>query len=131
MIFVDSGAWYALLVQDDPDHQKARAWVATNHERLVLTDYILDETLTLLQARGQRKQAITFGNQMFDLESADLELVNLEDIEAAWEVFQKFSDKNWSFTDCTSKVVMERLNISTAFSFDHHFHQFGSIVVVP
>lgn len=67
MIFVDTGAWYALLVNDDPDHQKARAWVAANRERLVLTDYILDETLTLLRARGQKKQAITFGYDILDL----------------------------------------------------------------
>lgn len=30
------------------------------------------------------------------------------DFDAAWEVFQKFEDKAWSFTDCTSRVVMER-----------------------
>lgn len=131
MIFADSGAWYALLVQDDPDHQNARAWVATNRERLVLTDYILDETLTLLRARGQQKQAIKFGNDILDLEVADLILLTLEDIESAWEVFQKYADKEWSFTDCTSKVVMERLGITTAFAFDQHFHQFASMVVVP
>ena len=39
--------------------------------------------------------------------------------------------KGWSFTDCTSKVIMERLNISTAFSFDEHFEQFGSVIRVP
>lgn len=131
MIFVDTGAWYALLVNDDPDHQKARAWVAANRELLVLTDYILDETLTLLRARGQKKQAITFGYDILDLEVADFYLVSLEDIEAAWEVFQKYSDKEWSFTDCTSKVVMERLGITTAFAFDQHFRQFGNVVVVP
>ncbi|MBL8824680.1 MAG: PIN domain-containing protein [Planctomycetia bacterium] len=131
MIFVDTGAWYALLVNDDPDHQKARAWVAANRERLVLTDYILDETLTLLRARGQKKQAITFGYDILDLEVADFYLVSLEDIESAWDIFQKYSDKEWSFTDCTSKVAMERLGITTAFAFDQHFRQFGNVVVVP
>lgn len=131
MIFVDTGAWYALLVNDDPDHQKARAWVAANRELLVLTDYILDETLTLLRARGQKKQAITFGYDILDLEVADFYLVSLEDIESAWDIFQKYSDKEWSFTDCTSKVVMERLGITTAFAFDQHFRQFGNVVVVP
>jgi predicted nucleic acid-binding protein len=137
MIFVDSGAWYALLVQDDPDHQKAPAWVATNHERLVLADYVLDETLTLLRARGQKKQANTFGSEIFDLDIAeftlvtveDIELVTVEDIEAAWEVFQKFADKDWSFTGCTSKVVIERMGIKTAFAFDQHFRQFGAVTV--
>jgi len=47
---------------------------------------------------------------------------------AAWEVFEKFNkDKDWSFTDCTSKVVMERLGIREAFAFDHHFDQMGFV----
>ena len=32
----------------------------------------------------------------------------------AWETFEQFDDKNWSFTDCTSKVVMEQLGIKIA-----------------
>jgi predicted nucleic acid-binding protein len=49
----------------------------------------------------------------------------------AWETFRQFDDKSWSFTDCTSKVVMEQLNIKVAFAFDHHFQQFGTVQVVP
>jgi len=131
MIFVDTGAWYALLVSDDSHHQQARAWVAANRERLVLTDYILDETLTLLRVRGQYQQAITFGKEIIENNKAELILLTLDDLEAGWEVFQKYADKQWSFTDCTSKVVMERLGIVKAFAFDQHFHQFGSITVVP
>jgi predicted nucleic acid-binding protein len=45
---------------------------------------------------------------------------------AAWEVFERFNqDKEWSFTDCTSKVVMENLGIQHVFAFDHHFDQMG------
>jgi hypothetical protein len=53
------------------------------------------------------------------------------DIQQTWSVFRRFSDKNWSFTDCSSKIVMEQFQISTAFVFDHHFRQFGSVQVVP
>ncbi len=131
MIFVDSGAWFSLLVKDDPDHQNARAWFDNNNDRLILTDYILDETLTLLRARKQHKHAIELGEAILNQDRADLVFLNLEDIEAAWEVFRQYSDKLWSFTDCTSKVVMERLGLTTAFAFDQHFRQFGNIYVVP
>lgn len=131
MIFVDTGAWYSLMVHDDPRHADALSWFQNNHERLVTTDYILDETLTLFRSRGFQRQAIDFGQKILDQITADLDLVNLEDIESAWDVFHTYADKEWSFTDCTSKVVMERLGITTAFAFDHHFHQFGSVVVVP
>ena len=33
--------------------------------------------------------------------------------------------------DCTSRVVMERLRATTAVAFDEHFHQFGSVSIVP
>ena len=49
----------------------------------------------------------------------------------AWFAFSRFADKDWSFTDCTSKVVIERFGISKAFTFDHHFHQFGSLEIFP
>jgi predicted nucleic acid-binding protein len=45
-------------------------------------------------------------------------------------VFQRFHDKEWSFTDCTSRVVMQRLGIQRAFAFDDHFRQFGTVTVV-
>jgi len=57
--------------------------------------------------------------------------LNSEDIAETWEAFKGFSDKEWSFTDCSSKVVMEKLGIIRAFAFDIHFKQFGTIVVVP
>ena len=52
-----------------------------------------------------------------------------EELEkAAWEVFEQFNqDKTWSFTDCTTKVVMDSLGIQHVFTFDHHFEQMGFI----
>lgn len=45
--------------------------------------------------------------------------------------FFQFDDKLWSYTDCLSRVMMERLGIVEAFVFDDHFRQFGSVIVVP
>jgi predicted nucleic acid-binding protein len=47
------------------------------------------------------------------------------------QVFLKYDDKQWSFADCTSKVVIEKLHLAAALSFDHHFKQFGTVAVVP
>ncbi len=63
MIFVDTGAWYASLVPTDPDHQSAAHWLATNHYPLLTTDYVMDETLTLLRVRGERKRALLLGTR--------------------------------------------------------------------
>ena len=131
MIFVDSGAWYSSLIPTDPDHAAALAWLAQNTEALLTTDYIVDETLTLLRARGQNLRANTLGTAFVDGSAAALHFVTLDEFQGAWELFQRFSDKEWSFTDCTSKIVIEKLGLTTAFSFDHHFRQFGTVRVVP
>ena len=39
--------------------------------------------------------------------------------QAAWTVFERFNqDKEWSFTDCTSKMVMDHLGVRQVFAFD-------------
>lgn len=43
----------------------------------------------------------------------------------ALELFGRYSDKEWSFTDCVSFTTMRRLNVTKAFTFDKHFRQAG------
>src|ERR1700752_236173 len=131
MIFVDTGAWYASLVPTDPDHERAVEWLAENDSPLLTTDYVIDEILTLLRVRGERRRALLLGSRFFTQALAEINKITDADLTVAWRTFEQFDDKNWCFTDCTSKVVMERLSIKVAFAFDHHFHQFGTIQVVP
>ena len=48
-----------------------------------------------------------------------------------WVLFQRYRDKAFSFTDCTTFALMTRLRIAAAFAFDIHFRQYGRLVVVP
>ena len=41
------------------------------------------------------------------------------------EIFKKYGDKELSFTDCTSFVLMKNLKLRKAFTFDEHFKQIG------
>jgi len=43
----------------------------------------------------------------------------------AWQLFQRYRDKRYSFTDCVSFAVMKRLKLKTALTFDKHFTQAG------
>ena len=134
MIFVDTGAWVAFASPDDQYHLIATQWMRANRQPFVTTDYVIDETLTLLKARGEPIRAQQLGTLLFggNIGSfAELYYLVEDDILNAWQVFLTYSDKEWSFTDCTSKVVIERLGITHAFAFDHHFRQFGSVAVVP
>ncbi len=131
MIFVDSGGWFASVVTDDDDYTAAKIWLQENKEPLFTTNYIVDETLTLLRARGENQKALEIGNLFFRGLLADVYHLSPEDILQSWKIFQKFSDKNWSFTDCSCKFICEKFGINKAFSFDKHFRQFGSIIIVP
>ena len=131
MIFVDTGAWFACVVPWDANHAVASAWLSQNRDPLITTDFILDETLTLLRARNETPRAIAQGDQLFGGTWAKLHSVTEQDTRNAWQLFRNYADKEWSFTDCTSKVVIEKLGLTTAFSFGHHFRQFGSVRVVP
>jgi predicted nucleic acid-binding protein len=131
MIFVDTSAWFAAIVPTDRNHADAARWLAANREALVTTDYVVGETVTLLRVRGEKMRALTFGRQLFTGDAIRIHHVSKLDVLNAWQVFGEFADKEWSFTDCTSKVVMEALGLTQAFAFDHHFRQFASVAVVP
>ena len=105
--------------------------LAANNSPLLTTDYVVDETLTLLRVRGERQRALHLGERFFRDGLAEIHKITAADLLLAWETFQQFDDKGWSFTDCTSKVVMEQLGVTVAFAFDHHFKQFGTVQVVP
>jgi predicted nucleic acid-binding protein len=130
-VFVDTGAWFAWCVPSDRDHAAASAWFKRNTNPLVTTDYIVDELLTVLKVRGEYQRALEVGPSLLNGDVCYLEWVTRDDIQEAWRVFSTHRDKGWSFTDCVSRVVMERLGITTAVAFDEHFRQFGTVAVVP
>ncbi len=131
MIFVDTGGWFGSIVPTDENHEKAKVWFLQNREILITSNYVVDETLTLFRARGENERALQIGEQFFNGSLASVYDLSSEDIIETWKVFKQYSDKDWSFTDCSSKVVMGKLGINCAFAFDIHFRQFGNILVVP
>ncbi|CAN5606899.1 hypothetical protein BH10ACI3_BH10ACI3_00310 [soil metagenome] len=80
MIFVDSGAWFAGIVMDDVDHNVASQWFELNTEHLFVTDYIIDETLTLLRARGEYRRAIEIGDLFFGSEDVFVHFLSEQEI---------------------------------------------------
>ncbi len=132
MIFVDTSAWFAAHVPTEPEYDRARSIVSAGRpESLVTSDFVLDETLTLFQARGEFERAKEIGRRMLEQSICRLVRVDETDIAKAWTIFSQHCEQGWSFTDCTSLVVMQRLGIKVACAFDDHFRQFGGMTVVP
>ena len=115
----------------DKDHTAALEWFTQNRPKLVLTDYILDELLTLALFRVDKKFALLVSRKVRDLFSPDINKITEQDFNEAWEVFDSYQDKDWSFTDCTSYVFIKRSGILKSFAFDPHFDQFGVVVRQP
>jgi uncharacterized protein len=130
MIFVDTSAWFALFVPIDPDHQRIRDCFAANPGPVLTTDYCIDETLTLLLVRGETSRAMEAGREFFERGFTRVHFVSPQQIHRAWVFFQQRAANGWSFTDCTSFVVINDLQIPSAASVDTHFRQFG-VTVIP
>ena len=130
MIFVDTSAWFARNVASEKEHAKVQAWFKQNDQPLTTTDYCIDETLTLLIARGRVQRALEVGKALFQQNLSIIHYLKPNQIQRAWILFQQRAASGWSFTDCTSKVVIDDLGINTAVALDDHFRQFG-IAVVP
>lgn len=139
MIFVDTGAWFAAAVRNDPDHGAAMAWLSRNREPLITSDYVMAETATLIRmrdktVRGHRlavRLAVRVATSLLRQQSAILEKVTDRDLAQALNVFRKYADHAFSFVDCTSFVVMERLGLAQAFAFDRHFDAYPGIRRAP
>ena len=127
--FVDTGAWFAYVNGADPDHQRVRQILDQPRGRLVTSSYVFDETVTLTQARLGHRRAVAVGRTLLDLAVVELLSVTPADERAAWSLFEKRGDKSYSFTDCTSFVLMRREKIATAVALDEHFSQEGFVAV--
>lgn len=132
-LFVDTSAWDAIADSADPHYELALLFQAeiTGRYRLVITNYVLDELFTLLLINVGYARAVTFKHKLDLLvQHKILQVIWVSETIAAeaWEVFERFNvDKQWSFTDCVSYVVMKQNEIDEVFAFDHHFEQMGYI----
>ena len=84
---------------------------------------MFDETVTLTQARLGHRRAVAVGRTLLDPAIVDLLRVTPVDERTAWALFERRPDKSYSFTDCTSFVLMRRERIGHAIALDEHFAQ--------
>lgn len=134
MIFLDTGAFLAIENRRDAHHKAALAFrdaCLQAGETFITSDYVLDESYTIIRLRAGHAVAVGFGEDVRASRVLRVEYLTPEILEAAWRIFKAFADKEFSFTDCTSFALMERLHISTAFTFDEHFRQYGHFLVRP
>jgi predicted nucleic acid-binding protein len=127
-IFVDTSGFYALLVQADRQHLRAKEYLrqaARSRGRFVTTDYVLDESATLLKARGHAPLLRTFWESVFTSSACQVEWMSPDVFAQTQRFFLKHEDQAWSFTDCFSFCVMRARGVRDALTADVHFRQAG------
>ncbi len=127
-VLVDTSAFHALQNTGEAREHRVAGLEAARLEAegavLVTTDYVLDESYTLLRSVLGHRAAVAFGRE---IRKGGIEIVQVDERvqDEAWSIFERYRDKDFSFTDCTSFAVMRRAKIRLAFTLDHHFRQFG------
>ena len=133
-VFLDSSYFKALIDEKDEFYSQAEdiLKLLTNTEsKLITTNYIVDETATLLRVRCGLDLALKF-RRFLAIGTPTIKLIRVlvADDAAAWKWFIN----DWSrlsFTDCVSFAVMKRLELTHVATFDQHFKRAGFTIVKP
>ena len=131
-IFVDTWGWMALGYRREPRHTHVKRLfqeLRSNETPICTSDYVLDETITLLFRRENFEEATRFVNGILAaaaLGQVRIERVTPDRFSAGWELRKRFQDKpNISFTDLTSMAIMDERSINQVVTEDEHFLQVG------
>jgi hypothetical protein len=129
-VLVDTSAWFAINNPSDKYAPQASTYLLSDPQ-LITTNFIIDETITLTLNRSGYASALKVGNKLWSGKLATIIYLTEADQRAAWDLFKRYDDKKFSFTDCTSFAVMLRLGLTEAFTFDQDFKQSGLFTIAP
>ena len=131
-LFIDTWGWLVLHNKREPRHAEVNVYyrkLRINGGTIYTTDYILDETLTMLFRRlpfSLARKSIGLLDKAIEQGYLRLEWISPQRFEAAKELRLRLHDKpDISFTDLTSMVVMKELDVSSILTEDDHFIQVG------
>ena len=129
-VFVDSGAWIALVASWDPLHAHASAAYAQRFARahLITSSDVYDESVTRLRYDGGLEAARLFRRRVGEAKTSgrvEVLWVDQETHNEAWVLLEQNPSVKLSFTDATSAVIAKRRGVRTVFGFDADFRALG------
>ncbi len=129
-LFIDTWGWLSLRDRGEMRHEEAKNFYYSFRRqsgKVFTTDYVLDETFTLIFKRLpllQAHESLVMLDEAIKEGYLWLEWITPERFEQAKRLRIKFQDKpRISFTDLTSIVVMNELGITDILTEDAHFTQ--------
>ncbi len=129
-VLVDTAAWIALVNTRDELHTRAEQIMAELRRRnvsLLTTEFVLLEVANALCTSAWRAKAIKLIDGFRLLPDLHIIPADTSLLAEGWQLYCSRPDKEWSLTDCTSIVVLQKERIEQVFSSDHHFEQAGFV----
>ena len=129
-LFVDTGAWLAIIDPRDKYHQVAVTFyqeALAHYPRLLLTNLVVAETyINVLRNAGHHK-----ASSFLDIveQSSSVHCIwSSQELEAqARHILRRYDDQDFSYTDAVSFALMQQRELTEAFAFDHHFAVVGFV----
>ena len=125
MILADSGYLIALAKPRDALHSKAVAWSQLVDEPLLVSEYVLWETVNFLSLLRDRSKAHPLVEQVMNVPPFVFVPASPELFAAGLRLHRERPDKEWSLTDCVSFHLMRERGLTRALAYDAHFEQAG------
>ena len=125
-VLVDTSAFIAFLIAEDEKHSSALdIWkaLADSGDQLTTSNYVIVETCALLHRRFGVKAVRRFVEDVVPV--VLVEWVDVNTHLAGIGGMLMSGRRGPGLIDCVSFVVMRKLNIHTAFTFDPHFKEQG------
>jgi uncharacterized protein len=133
-VFIDSSAFFAMIYSRDTNHAAAASIaqrLEDEHWQLFTSNFVRAEAHALILNKANHRVADRFLKMLSDQTPVEILGVTPEDEEQAIALIAKYTDNDFTLTDATSFVAMERLGIAASFTFDDDFRQYGLTVLHP
>jgi predicted nucleic acid-binding protein len=123
MLLIDTGYLLAFLDPHDALHARARRWAGCLTEPLLVTEYVLWETVNACSKPVNRPRVHALLSGLRTI--AEVTAASPALFEAGLKLHAERPDKEWSLTDCISFVVMKQRGLTQALAHDQHYEQAG------
>lgn len=129
-LFMDTSGWLAIMGKYMPFHQAASQIYrkAVGQKRgLVTTNYVMAELVALAEVRLRmgRKHLLAAIDTLMGSPNLTIVLIDQALHLAAWQMLKQYDDKEWSWVDAASFIVMRQHGLTDVLTNDHHFTQAG------
>ena len=125
MILLDTSYLIALFDARDGLHMRAMAWSEAVNEPLLVTEYVLWETVNAFSHPADRPKAHALVAQVRTGPGYEVVKTSEKLFEAGLALHRARPDKGWSLTDCISFGVMLERGMRQALAYDQDFEQAG------